>query len=103
MLKFIFLILILSVSTCDKSSFDGQFPTCIQRKLDGFIEKENSRSVQWRHFDGEDIFKFSSTSEDVYLNDRCETLCQYAYISSFLPNCKIELENTTNWKTIWEK
>lgn len=103
MQKLIFLLLTVAFLGCKKSYLEGNYSTCIKQKIESFIEKENSRSVQWVDFNGEAFYKFSTTGEDVYFDDRCNEVCRYAYISSFLPDCRLDLENAGAWTIIWQK
>lgn len=99
----IFCFVLFSFFSCKTSWLEGEYPPCIKAKIEDFMGKSNSSSVQWRNFDGGRVYKFSTTSEDFYLHERCDTVCQYAYISSFLPPCKMDMDNAANWRIIWEK
>ena len=96
-------LLLLAFAACNKSNLEGNYPACIQKKINNFTQQETSWSVKWTEFKGQAVYKFSSVIEDVYLNGRCDTICQYALVSSFLPHCKLEIDNAADWQIIWEK
>ena len=98
-----FCFAILAFAACKTSKIDEARPACIKEKIDDFTPQENSRSVQWTKFEGDTVYKFSTLIEEFYLDEKCDTLCDYALYESFLPPCKFEIDNAANWKTIWQK
>lgn len=103
MKKLIFLLVALTFAACKTSQLQESRPACIQEKIDDFTQNENSWQVEWTVIEGDAIYHFKSVTEDVYLNEKCDTVCQYAFISSYLPPCKIEIDNAADWQTVWEK
>lgn len=104
MQKLIFLSLfIFFFVACKTSQLDVAHTVCLQEKIKGFKQDDKSWSVKWTTFKGGIVYKFSSVVEDVYLDEKCDTVCQYALISSYLPPCTIEIDNAANWQIIWEK
>jgi hypothetical protein len=104
MKNLLFYFLLISFwSSCDKESVEASIlpPDCIQEKIDDFSQQEKSRSVDWTQADDQIVYKFRSLTEEVYLNDQCDTICQYPLISSFLPPCKFELDNHADWQNLW--
>lgn len=94
---------ILIFAACKTSQLDVAHTLCLQEKIDDFKQDDKSWSVKWTTFKGGIVYKFSSVVEDVYLDEKCDTVCQYALISSYLPPCKIEIDNAANWQIIWER
>jgi hypothetical protein len=96
-------LLIFQFSNCDKSTLEISIdhPVCIEEKVNEFSQQEKSRSVEWNQSDNQVVYKFRSLEKEFYLNENCDTLCQYALISSFLPPCKFELDNDANWQPLW--
>lgn len=101
---FLPLLMLLSVAAC-KTMENVQIdpPACIQERIDQFRLEEKSRQVESALVEGDTIFKFKSLLEDVFLNQHCDTVCQYYIYSSFLPPCKQIFDQSPSRLTIWIK